>query len=246
MKKQKFLKGVVFLMATVFLYSCESEDERVNNARINFKGSIHSASSDASARKLNLLEINSLMVNVEEIELEFDDNDPQFELNSVASDFEFHGPFEVDLINNGSGLISTLADATLPVATYDEIEFKIRENENSASEMFGKSIVIKGQIEDLPFVFWTDEEKEFELEFEDNDKLVLDMNQLSVVLVEFDLANLFSFQSGGVDLTMAKDGNGDGLIEIHPGDPDGNSDLADLIWERFEEAIEAFEDKFDN
>lgn len=246
MKKHKFLSAVVLFMTTFLLFSCESEDPIVNNARINFKGSMNSSNANASARTNDFVQINSLLVNVEEIELEFNDNDPQFKFDSVASDFEFFGPFEVELISNGSALLSTLANGTLPVAAYDEIEFKIRENENPASEMYGKSILVKGLIGDLPFVFWTDEEKEIELEFEDSEKVVLNLNQLSVILVEFDLSVLFNSQSGGIDLSMAKDGNGDGVIEIYPGDPDGNSGLAKLIWEKFEEAIEAFEDKYDN
>ena len=36
------------------------------------------------------------------------------------------------------------------------------------------------------------------------------------------------------------------IIEIYPGDPDGNHNLAKLIVKRIENIIEAFEDRYDD
>jgi hypothetical protein len=49
-----------------------------------------------------------------------------------------------------------------------------------------------------------------------------------------------------IDLSNAADGNENGIIEIYPGDPDGNNDLADLLWDRLEDIIEAFEYSMDD
>ncbi len=228
------------------LFSCDKNEETYgDNARINFTGN-YSASGMVSGRISNSVQINSFIVNVEEIELEYDDNDPLFASGALASDVELNGPFEVELFDNGSALTQTLADVTLPVAAYDEIEFKIRENENPESEMFDKSVMIKGQIGELPFIFWTDENDEIELEFEELDNVVLSPAQLSVILVEFDISKLFDPANGGVDLSLAQDGNGDGIIEISTNDTDGNEDIAKQIWLQFEQAIGAFEEKYDN
>lgn len=235
------------MLTAIVLFSCEKTEETpANNARINFTGSYGSAAGLASGRLLNAVQITSFVVNIEEVELEFDDNDPLFASDAFASDLELDGPFEVQLFNDGSGLTETLANVALPVAAYDEIEFKIRESEDPNSEMFNKSVVIKGLIGEIPFVFWTEENDEIEIEFENSDNVVLTPSELSVILVEFDLSKLFDPENGGIDLSSALDGNGDGVIEIYEGGPDGNTDLAEQIWEKFEQAIEAFEEKYDD
>lgn len=235
---------LVTFTATVF-FSCNKEEEAPsNNARINFTASYNSAASFSSGRVLNTVQITSFVVNIEDVELEYDDSDPLFKSGAIASDVELDGPFEVQLYNDGSSLTQTLADVVLPIAAYDEIEFKIRESEVPNSEMFDKSVVIKGFIGELPFVFWTDENDEIEIEFEDSDNVVLTPGDLSVILVDFDLSKLFDSGNGGIDLSLALDGNG--VIEIYEGGPDGNTELAKQIWEKFEQAIEAFEENNDN
>lgn len=246
MKKQNVLTGRLALLVTAFLIQCDSDESPANNAQIKFAGTYNSTSSTPSGRMLNDIQITSFIVNIEEVELEFDDEDPLFAPGNVASDVELEGPFEVQLFNNGSGLTETLANVSLPVTAYDEIEFKIRENENPNSEMFNKSVLIKGFIGELPFVIWTQEEKEIEIEFENNENVVLTPAELSIILVEFDLSMLFDPAKGGVDLSSAQDRNGDGIIEIYEGGPDGNTDLAELIWEKLEQAIEAFEERLDD
>ena len=45
-----------------------------------------------------------------------------------------------------------------------------------------------------------------------------------------------------IDLSQAVDGNGDGLIEIHPNDPDGNKEIAELLKENIKEAADLLDD----
>ncbi|WP_162415902.1 DUF4382 domain-containing protein [Cyclobacterium roseum] len=247
MKRLNFAKLLVLILSTSFLTSCDKKEETPsNNLRLNFTGSYQNSGSMSSGRVKSAMQVTSFMVNIEGVELEYDDNDPLFTSGAVASDVELDGPFEVELISNGSGLTSTLANVFLPVAAYDEIEFKIREGKNPDTELFDKSVIIKGMVGELPFVFWTDENDEVEIEFEDSEDLVLTPEELSVLLVEFDLSKLFDPVNGGIDLSLAQDDNSDGIIEIYEGGPDGNTDLAKQIWEKFEQAIEAFEEKYDD
>ncbi|MGF1584830.1 MAG: hypothetical protein ACFCUM_05880 [Bacteroidales bacterium] len=241
-----FKTAGLFLFSLAIMSSC-NKDEVKNGTFIKFKSTYEAPVSTAGLKSTaaESVVIESFKINIEEIEIEFNDNDPLFATDSVATDYELDGPFEIDLLTDGNALETTIVkNVELPVAAYDEIEFKFRESENSISEMFGKSLLIKGTINGTPFIFWTDEEIEVEIEFEE----VFSMEEASLALltVSFDIASLFDPAKGGIDLSNAADGNENGTIEIYPGDPDGNNDLADMLWEKLENIIEAFEDSMDD
>lgn len=244
MKTANLFKVLMIISLALFLSSCK-KDEKTSLTTIKFEASYSTAKSTSvkSSNTVGIV-IESFKINIEEIEIEFDDDDPLFATDSCVTDIELEGPFEIDLVKDGNALETTIANnVELPLAAYEEIEFEFRESENSISEMFGKSILIKGTIDGIPFIFWSDEEFEVEIEF---DELVnLEEARQAVLIVSFDLASLFDSAIGGIDITSATDGNENGIIEIYPGDPDGNSDLADLIWEKIEYIIEAFEEKYD-
>jgi hypothetical protein len=244
MKTINLIKAAMFVSLAVFLSSCD-KDKNENGATIKFTSTFQTSKSAIAKSTIEEgILIESFKINIEEIELEFDDNDPMFENDSIASDYELEGPFEIDLMKDGNNLETTIANnVSLPAAAYDEIEFKFRESENSISEMLGKSLLVRGTINGQPFIFWTDEEIEIEIEF-DNDITIQEVQE-TIITVSIDIAALFN-PTTGVDISGAIDGNENGIIEIYPGDPDGNSDLADLIWETLEEIIEAFEDQYDD
>lgn len=245
MKTRNFFSFLMIAGLSVLLFSC-GKDEMNSNAVIKFESIYQTAKSAPFYGSLSEgVVIEGFKINIEEIEIEFDDDDPMFESDSTYSDFEFKGPFEVDLMEDGNPLEATiLNNVSLPEAAYEEIEFSFDENENPTSEMYGKSILITGTLEGIPFIFLTDEEFEVEIEFEE--LVYIDDASNAILTVQFDLGTLFSPEAGGVDLGQAADGNGDGVIEIYPGDPDGNSDLAELILEKMEDIIEAFEERDDD
>ena len=240
---KNLFQSILTVSLAVFLSSCGKDDDTLKNqTSIKFEATSQPGGS-SSGRILteNGVAIESFKINIEEIEIEFDENDPLFATDSVASDVELNGPFEVDLMKAGEALESTVVNnVELPSAAFDEIEFKFRESENSISEMNGKSILVKGTIDGTPFIFWSDNEIEIEIEF--NEVVNLDEASRSVLTVSFDLASLFNPAVGGIDIMSAMDENEDGIIEIYPEDPDGNSDLADEIWEKIETIIDAFEE----
>lgn len=71
--------------------------------------------------------------------------------------------------------------------------------------------------------------------------LTLEEATATLINLQFDLNNLLTL----IDLSIATDGNENGVIEINPSSEDGNSDLADSIIDAFDEVIDAFEDSFD-
>src|SRR5690625_7804491 len=86
-------------------------------------------------------------------------------------------------------------------------------------------MLLKGEIDGVPFVFWHDFDEEIEVDFEDSDQnLVIDNNEIDIV-INFDLNAVLAM----VDLTLATDNDGDGIITISPEDEDGNNDLAEAI-----------------
>ena len=247
MMKFEIYRSLGLLILILFaVSSCKKDNEFDNRLTIKFKGSYGAKKSEFSANtQTNGIIIESFKINIEEIELEFDDDDPLFESGKIDDEVELKGPFEVDLMQDGTALVTTLINQLeLPAAAYDEIEFEFDKNENPISEMYGKSILVKGSINGTPFVFYTDEEFEVEIEFDK--KVLLQEIKESIITVSFDIAALFNPLQGGIDLTKAVDGNNNGVIEIYHDDPDGNGKLADTIADRLEDIIEAFEDRFDD
>ena len=246
MKTLNFLRPLFFLFSVVFLVtSCEKDDgQKDGNTAIKFQG-IYSPSSTMQAKSsaLSGVAIESFSINISEIEFEFDDESSNNGL--VYSEIKLKGPFEMDLVKDGQGQVVTLInDLNLPRTGYDEIEFEFDKNESPISPMYKKTVDIRGTINGTPFIFFSDEEFELEIEFEDP----VDLSEVerAIIMVSFDVQALFDPAKGGVDISNAQDGNGNGTIEIYENDPDGNKYLAEKIEDRLEDIIEAFEDLWDD
>jgi hypothetical protein len=259
MKSMNFsnlLKAVVtVLFSMAVLTSCNKDDLEKGGATIIFLATYDSETSIVGLTKSvspvnsgelsNGVVIERFKINIKEIEMEFDDDDPLFATGSVASDIELEGPFEIDLILEGNALLNVIAEnVELPAAAYEEIEFEFDKSENSISEMFMKTILVKGTIDGAPFIFWHDDSFDVEIEFDYN--VYLDEAKQAIIIVSFDIVSLFDPDKGGIDISHAKDRNGNGIIEIYPDDPDGNEDLADKLMDRLEDIINAFEEMYDN
>jgi hypothetical protein len=223
--------------------SCEKDDGlKDGNTALKFKG-VYNSTMPTKSSALTGVAIESFTINIEEIEFEFDDDNNNNGL--TYSEIKLKGPFEIDLVKDGQGQVVTLINGlNLPETGYDEIEFEFDKNENPISEMYKKTVLIKGTINGTPFIFFTDEEFEMEIEFEDP----VDLSEVesAVIMVSFDVQALFDPAQGGIDISNAKDGNGNGIIEIYEDDPDGNEDLAEKIEDRLDDIIEAFEDLWDD
>ncbi len=242
MRKSATITRIAILsMVFAFIFISCDKDETEGGLSLKFKATENTIKSSPADN----IVLESFVINIGEIELEFDDNDPMFETDSIASDIELEGPFEVDLMKNGDPLSTAIVqNVELPQAAYDEIEFEFSESEDPTSDLLGKSILVKGTINGTSFVFWTDEEVEMEIEFEND--VYLEEAQMAVITVAIDVLALFDPLQGGMNISEATDGNDNGVIEIFPEDPDGNEDLADQLLDKLEDIIEAFEDQFDN
>ena len=256
MKKVKALLGILLLM--LFVASCSSDDSTSNNGnnQLRIKASaVYSPTANRSANGVSLNEnvvLSSFKINIREIEFEFaedyyddndndddddndgyDDDDNSYDDDGFYGDddeFELAGPFELDLLNQNS-VVTTV---TIPNGIYEEVEFKLDRNVDSASEMYNKSIEIKGTIGGTPFVFWHNVEEDFEIDYEDDNQNLVVNNGSYELVFNFNLNQVLS----QVDLSNATDGDGDGLIEIGPNDTDGNQSLANAIKNKIKDSCE--------
>lgn len=242
------------LALTISLFNC-SDDESVNDPIINNDSSlviqaraIFNGTNTTTRSTVNSdLNLTTFKLNIEELELEFDDIDDDYDddyegydddgyLNS-DDDVELQGPFELDLLNGTSNIVTL----DLPQGTYESIEFEFDENENPNSDLFNKTILIEGTIDGTPFEFWHDFEEELEIDYENSAQNISISNGINTIVMNFDLDNLFN-TSSGIDLSVATDNDGDGVIEINPNDNDGNNDLADDIKDKISDIIDLLDD----
>lgn len=241
MKNKKILLG---LLAVIFsTASCSNDESSSNNANANDNLTIVAKASYSgnTGRMENAVSISEFKINLKEIEFEldddfYDDDDDDYGDGFYGDDdeFELRGPFELDLLSGQS----TITSINIPNGVYEEVEFKMARNTNSASELFNKSVLIKGTIGTTPFVFWHNIDEDFEIDYEDAGQNLVISDNSATLVIDFNLDAVLA----NVDLSNAQDGNGDGLIEISPNDTDGNQSLANTIKDKIEEYTDLLDD----
>ncbi|HLV39911.1 hypothetical protein [Xanthomarina sp.] len=244
--RKTYLNLGLSLLTVAFISSCSNDnDDKINgqgNLQLKIGSNMPSSTSKtyANSRGTNsTLEISDFLINIKEFELEFDDDYNMGGNGYYGSDdeIEFEGPFELNVLSNEFIIV----DVTIPNGVYEEIEFEFDKSENANSLLYNKSILIKGTIDTVPFVFWHDFEDEIEVDFEDTDINIIINNDNNQLTINFDLAGVFDGLTG-VDLSEAVDGNGDGVIEISPIDTDGNNQIAQQIKEKLKLMIDLLDD----
>jgi hypothetical protein len=248
MKLNTNYKILSFAIGFLTIVACTKED---NTANLIIKASANYSTLKAGSN-LAQVELSKFMVNIEKIELEYDDD--QFENESenesensdqhedLYEDTEFYGPFELNLLGGTSEI--RITDAAVPYDTFEEIEFDMAKGRVEGSELFGKSILAEGSIDGVPFIFWHDTDDEFEVDYPDTNQDLIITGNAEGIVINFNLDRVFGVTSS-IDLSSAIDGNNDGLIEIYPGDPDGNSQLAHSIKELIHDHTELGDDDDD-
>ncbi len=226
MNLTKFSLALFLSIILMTVTSCSKEDP-TGNVVLKAKAINTNPASKFMANtksSVNTISISSFKINISEIEFEVEDDDDQFE--DLYSDLELKGPFELDLSNGN--IYVEIASAEIPNNVYSEIEFELEKSTNTNSELFGKSIQIKGTLNGKPFVFWHDIDEEFEVDYPNAaTNINVDENKLNIV-ISFNLTSIFGSTSV-IDFSTAQDRNGNGIIEINPRNDDGNANIADQI-----------------
>lgn len=237
MKNKKLILG---LLSLVFIAQSCSNDDNIETKNDNLKIVAKTTYSGSGLNKMtnNSVTITEFKVNIREIEFEIDDDsyddDYQDGFYGDDDDIELQGPFELDLT---TGIIN-ITSLNIPNLVYEEVEFEIAKNTNPNSDMFNKSVVLKGTISGVPFVFWHNVDEDISVDFEDASNDIIVSNDLTTITLNFNLDGILS----QVDLSSANDGNGDGLIEINPTNTDGNQALANTIKNKIKDYIDLLDD----
>jgi len=232
----------ILTLSTFVLVSC-SKDDSSNSSDETASTVLGAKATFNSGRAAGEIEITKFLINVEDFELEFDDDDFGDDDDggiggNFYSDIELEGPFVLNL--SEPNLVFPIATVDVPVGEYEELEFDITRNRDPQNELFQRSILIEGTINGTPFLFWHNFEEDVEIEFEDVNVPIVIENDGENLIINFDLS--FLFNTNVIDLTGATDDNGDGVIEISPTDQDGNNSLANQIKELIKDAIDLLDD----
>ena len=233
MKTKKITQTIIAILLVAFTISCSKDNSTAltpsGNVALKAKATINNtaAKNNASAKGLSL-NITSLKINIKDIE--FGVNEEEGELDSpndsIYHNLELDGPFLLDLAIGNTSI--DIANIEIPNNVYNKVQFELNKNTDPNSSIYGKSIEIQGDINGVPFIFWTDAEEEMEINFSAlNTNIVVD-GTTTTTTINFDLSAIFGTAST-IDFSAAVDGNADGVIEISPDNIDGNADLADLI-----------------
>ncbi len=243
MKKIIFKPLFILALSTFVLVSC-SKDDSSNSTDETASTLVGAKATFVSGRAFSDIEVTKFLVNVEDFELEFDNDDDFGDDDdggiggNYFSDIELEGPFVLDL--SEPNLVFPIATIDVPVGQYEELEFDITRNKEPNNELFQRSILIEGTINGTPFVFWHNFEEDVEIEFEDTNLPINIENDGENLIINFDLT--FLFNTNVINLSGATDNNGDGIIEISPTDQDGNNALANQIKEIMKDAIDLLDD----
>ena len=229
--KKLFLSLIIIGLAAG-LISCNNNE--TTTGVVNLKAQVSGNTSiNTGGRLAAAVEITEFMISIRDVSFKNeDDSNPEFD----TLDVKFRGPYQLDLLNGGEALTETIGAAEIPNGNYKEIRFKLHKDEDLApsNDLYDRSISLAGTIDGTPFKMWHDTSENLDVG-RSTGVVVLD-NEVSLT-VNFTI-DQFLNSLHQIDLTQAVDGNQDGLIEIHPNDPDGNKDIADDLKDNIKEAAD--------
>jgi len=214
----------ILALVILAISSCTSDSS--SNGNVTLKASAVSTSGKTSltarTSALSTVFITDFKINIGNIKFETDMEDMMHDKDPMHEDVKLRGPFLLDLLDPNKTLSQVITSVDIPNAKYEEIKFNF-EKSLVAGEMLGKTYMIKGTINDKPFMIWSDKDAELEMDFMDHNKdFTVNGNDMSLnIKIQLDalMAKLTSLANQGLLL----DTDGDGVIEISTGFDDGHS-----------------------
>lgn len=224
------LKLSTALMITVMVFSsCSDEDPSPNgivNLTVTGAGNPTIDNARTGARAKAEVTFTDFQISIRDVVFKTDNDDDG--VLDDSTEVSFRGPYQLDLLSGNDALSQTIGSVEVPNGIYDELRFKFHKDEDLSPEepLYDRSIFIKGTIDGTPFEMWHDTSEN--LDVAKNSGGVVVNNNVVNVSVVFTI-DQFLNSLVEIDLGNARDGNGDGLIEINPNDEDGNKELAEEL-----------------
>jgi hypothetical protein len=235
---------IILSLVAIVLGSCSKNNSTTgSNVQLNFAGTTSTLKSAAVSDSAGLI-LTDFKIVIREIKFDVDGkyfNDFHSKhmhgwMDSAYSNNEVKGPFILNLLENGAVKNLLVNVGQVPNATFDKIEFKVGKSSAvpATDTMNNKSLLLLGTYNGTPFAMWERREMQFKVHFSDTTKLALvgDAVQLKV---NFQIQRFLNAIST-IDLSKAVDGNHNGILEIGPGDPDGNNALVGHLLENIQES----------
>jgi hypothetical protein len=224
----------IFVLIAIAMSSCS--DNASTSGNVSFKASAVSTTGKTSitARTAaSTVVITDFKVNIGNIKLETDMEDDRHSTDPSYEDVKLMGPFLLDLLDPNKPLSQFITSVDVPNAKYEEIKFNFTKS-LIAGDLEGKTFLIKGTINDKPFVIWSAENIELEMDFMDPSKDFA-INDNSVALnIKIQLDALMAKITTLANQGLLLDTDGDGIIEITTGNDDGHFTFGHQIKELLE------------
>ncbi|WP_420319772.1 DUF4382 domain-containing protein [Flagellimonas sp.] len=226
-----------FIALALFMGSCSSDDTddsriRLKVAAINTGGTTAKSVSFTGKNNENVA-FTDFRISIRDVVFKNDD-DPNSSLDT--DEIQFRGPYQIDLLSGGDAITQTIGDAIVPDGTYKELRFKFHKDEDlpTTDDLYDRSIYIEGTINDVPFIFWHDTSENLDV---GRSTGVQVSGGVINFTVEFNMAQFLSSLKQ-IDLSLAVDGNENGVIEIFPNDQDGNQEIAKDLKDNIKETAD--------
>jgi len=225
----------IFALLALVISSCTNDATSEGNVTLKASAVSTTGKTSLTARTAaSTVVLTDFRINIGNIEFETDMEDAMYNMDPMYEDVELNGPFLLDLLDPNLTLNPFITSVNVPNARYEEIEFAF-EKSTLAGEMNGKTYLIKGTINGKPFIIWSDEDAELELDFEDQSRdFTINSNDISLnIKIQLDalLNKLTTLANQGLLL----DTDGDGVIEISTGNDDSHNDIGDFIKDLLEQ-----------
>ena len=226
--------SIIALLALV-ISSCTNDSTTDGNVTLKASAVSTTGKTSLTARTAaSTVVLTDFKINIGNIEFETDMDDAMYSTDPIYDDVKLVGPFLLDLLDPNLTLSPFITSVNVPNARYEEIEFNF-EKSTVVGEMNGKTYLIKGTINGKPFMIWSDEDAELELDFEDNNKdFTINGNDISLN-IKIQLDALMNKLATLANQGLLLDTDGDGVIEISTGTDDSHNDIGDFIKDLLEQ-----------
>lgn len=221
-------KTSLILIALVVLYACSNNDDN-GSVTLSLSASNQNLKSGNNSQAATVV-ITDFQLSIRDVEFKKDES----ELNST--EYEFRGPYTVDLHSETDALTQTIGTADVPDGTYKVLRFKLHKDRDRqpTHPLYDRSMYMEGTIDGTPFVFWHDTSENFDYEHADGIVVAGGNVNISVHFIVDQFLNALHT----IDLSEAMDDDQDGIIEINPDDDDGNGTIADQLKANIKEAAD--------